>query len=421
LPELLVEASNIRQELASLQQPFSQLNAREKKIPAVPWAVIAGVLLFLAVGCGVAWWQQFYFVLMVSLAGVSSALMLGWGGWRQVCQKKAQADCDKERNQLELKKATAQQRQADLSERCSALGLPSSAIDLVRMQKLVSTHRELLDRYWADGEQHVVDSGPELDHEVDACESEPAVSGPVSAEDEAAQELRQLEERMNEFSAQLAEKESRLKELTPQFETVHKETPTGGKPQGMPLHKRKRELEERIAVLRKAVNLLADAVDEFSRSHLTRLNSEASKMFAKVTGGRYASLKLDDEMRPLVQVDSKRWTPVDHFSRGTVDAIYLALRMALAKVRDDGRSLPLMLDDPFVHLDQGRLAKTLNLIDLASADGQLILFSHNLDLGKRAARERWHVIPLDAGSEDNNTEEGGDHAGQLHLLENHRR
>ncbi|MCK4508397.1 MAG: hypothetical protein KAU27_07655, partial [Desulfuromonadales bacterium] len=81
-----------------------------------------------------------------------------------------------------------------------------------------------------------------------------------------------------------------------------------------------------------------------------------------------------------------------------------------------GRSLPLILDDPFVHLDQKRLATTLNLVDLASADGQLILFSHNLELGKRAARERWHVAPLDGDAVAASTEEGGEHAGQLHLL-----
>jgi uncharacterized protein YhaN len=146
------------------------------------------------------------------------------------------------------------------------------------------------------------------------------------------------------------------------------------------------------------------------------LNAEAGKMFGKITGGRYTEIKLDENMAPSIQVDGRRWTPVDHFSRGTVDAIYLALRMALAKVRDDGRSLPLMLDDPFVHLDQKRLAKTLNLVDLASADGQLILFSHNLDLGKRAARERWHVVPLDGDAANTTTDEGGEHAGQLHLL-----
>ncbi|MDH3454593.1 MAG: hypothetical protein OEL80_05545, partial [Desulfuromonadales bacterium] len=65
---------------------------------------------------------------------------------------------------------------------------------------------------------------------------------------------------------------------------------------------------------------------------------------------------------------------------------------------------------------QKRLATTLNLIDLASADGQLILFSHNLELGKRAARERWHVVPLDGDTVDTRNMEGEEHAGQLHLL-----
>jgi uncharacterized protein YhaN len=221
---------------------------------------------------------------------------------------------------------------------------------------------------------------------------------------------------MAEFEAGLRQKEARLQELRQQLH----EHPAEQKPRtatsGTSLSARKLELEERIAVLRKAVTLLAEAVEAFGSSHLVRLNDEAGKLFGKITGGRYATLKLDDNMTPSVQIDGRRWVSFEHFSRGTVDAIYLALRVALAKVRDDGRSLPLMLDDPFVHLDQKRLATALNLVDLASADGQLILFSHNLDLGKRAARERWHVVPLDGDSVDNSFDEGGEHAGQLHLL-----
>ena len=221
---------------------------------------------------------------------------------------------------------------------------------------------------------------------------------------------------MAEFEAGLQQKEARLQELRQQLEDQPAEQPARVATPGTALLARKRELEERIAVLRKAVNLLAEAVEAFGRSHLVRLNDEAGKLFGKITGGRYAALKLDENMTPSVQVDGRRWMSFENFSRGTVDAIYLALRMALAKVRDDGRSLPLMLDDPFVHLDQKRLATALNMVDLASADGQLILFSHNLDLGKRAARERWHVVPLDGDTVDNSSEEGGDHAGQLHLL-----
>ncbi len=414
LLELLSEAAKTRQEFAELQQPFAALNNREQKIPLVPWITLFAIIALLSVISAVAWWQHWQVPMVLFGAGVCSSLLLGWGGWRHIERKKALAECRKKRGHLEQKKIVAQKRQADLSERCEALGLPSSAIDLVRVQKLVTAHRELLELWWSDGD-------------LPALENDSRQNAPVSAEitekpcasadaEEAGYELRQLEARMVEFEVELQQKESRLQALQSQF----KEFSTDHRPQiatpGTALHHRKLALEERITVLRKAVNLLAGAVDEFSRSHLVRLNDEASKLLGKITSGRYPALKLDENMAPSIQVDGRRWMPVESFSRGTVDAIYLSLRVALAKVRDDGRSLPLMLDDPFVHLDQKRLATTLNLIDLASADGQLILFSHNLELGKRAARERWHVVPLDGDAVAASNEEGGEHAGQLHLL-----
>ena len=99
-----------------------------------------------------------------------------------------------------------------------------------------------------------------------------------------------------------------------------------------------------------------------------------------------------------------------------MDALYLALRVAMARVRGDGRSLPLVLDDPFAHLDQKRLTAALNMINLAAADGQLILLSHNQDLTRRAAKERWYAISLGDELVEAEIEEDEDHAGQLHLL-----
>lgn len=416
LPELLAEAAQVRQQFAELQQPFSTLNNREKKVPAVPWLILCAVIAALGALSALAWWQNFYSLPLSLGAGLGSFLLLGWGGWRHSERKKALAVCRKERGRLEQKKHDAQKRQTDLSERCKTLGLPSSAIDLVRIQKLVSTHRELLENCWKQNDLPAAESDASQNVSVDV-DAETTVNANASAGiKEAAEELRQLETRMSEFEVELEQKELRLQQLQAQL----KETTTEQRPQmmvtGTGLHKRKLELEERLKILRKAINLLAGAVDEFGRSHLVRLNDEASKMFGKITGGRYSALKLDENMTPSVQVDGRRWMAVENFSRGTVDAIYLSLRVALAKVRDDGRSLPLMLDDPFVHLDHKRLATTLNLVDLASADGQLILFSHNLELGKRAARERWHVVPLDGDAVAASIEEGDEHVGQLHLL-----
>ena len=435
LPEVLSAAAEIRQELAALQQPFSILHGREKKIPQVPWMVIGCLLVLFVALAAVAFWQPFFKTPLLTAVGVCSVALLAWASWRQINRNKILEQCRKERGLLEQKKGVAQQRQAELSERCDALGLPSSAVDLVRLHKLVMTHRTLLDQYWSatESDDPGIVKGTELvDRDPSSQDTTVSVvEKDLLKDDEAAEELRQLEARLADFAANLQAKETRLEELQAQLKSG-RHTPgasaEAASQQGplvqeisvksamSPLQRRKNDLEDRIVVLRKSINLLADAVDEFSRSHLVTLNAEAGKMFGKMTGGRYTEIKLDENMAPSIQVDGRRWTPVDHFSRGTVDAIYLALRMALAKVRDDGRSLPLMLDDPFVHLDQKRLAKTLNLVDLASADGQLILFSHNLDLGKRAARERWHVVPLDGDAVNTTTDEGGEHAGQLHLL-----
>jgi len=76
----------------------------------------------------------------------------------------------------------------------------------------------------------------------------------------------------------------------------------------------------------------------------------------------------------------------------------------------------MLLDDPFVHLDQKRTAAALNMLDLVAADGQLVILSHNETLAKRAARERWHVVSLDEDRVEAQPGEGEEHAGQLHLL-----
>jgi uncharacterized protein YhaN len=417
LPEILSEASAIRQELAALQQPLSLLNSREQKIPRMPWIGLASSIFALGLSAATAWWQDLQFFWVATGTAAVTAGLLGWGGWRYYQAKKASNECRNERSRLDRKKQAALQHQAELSERCESLGLPSSAIDLVRIQKLVTKHRDLLESFWNQDRQASGAERSKLSPEDDVNGDLPGAELLPNTLAEKEEELQQLETRMTAFEAGLQQKETRLQELR---DRLH-EQPDGGEKARVTtpvksLQARKDQLEDEIAILRHAINLLAEAVDRFSKSHLLRLNEASSKLFEKMTGGRYPVLQLDENMTPSIRVEDRRWVPFEHFSRGTIDAIYLALRIALVGIRGDRRSLPLLLDDPFVHLDQKRLAATMNLLDLASADGQMILFSHNLELGKRAARERWHVVPLDGDRINDNTGEGDEHASQLHLL-----
>jgi DNA repair exonuclease SbcCD ATPase subunit len=418
LKELLAEAEKIRQELAQSHQPMTKLKQSEKRVPRVPWAALSVFsTLFIVLGAA-AWWFDFWAIPAIAASSFVALCSLGWGCWRHKTRNTTLTEIGSQLNRLEQQRAAILTRQAELTERCEALGLPSSPIDLVKIQKVVGRNRAFID-------QHLSTSSRKVDP-VECVEAPEKVEPPAPVEMVASQdgtskadqqkELDEFEQKLAEFAGQLAGREKELATLRQQAEDAHEPAEAGGNARQVALREQKDRIEKRIAVLRLSIELLSGAVEAYGQSHLVKLVDEAGRLFGKMTAGRYKNLRLDQEMRPEVRIDERRWVSAERFSRGTIDALYLALRIALAKLRGDGRSLPLLLDDPFVHLDQKRLRAAMNMVDMVSAEGQLIIMSHQQDLAKRAARERWHVVSLGdelAGAEDG---EGEEHAGQMHLL-----
>ncbi|MCK4535603.1 MAG: AAA family ATPase [Desulfuromonadales bacterium] len=414
LPELLEEASRIRQELAEFQKPHAALAKSEGELKKAPWQKIC-ILTTLLVCVVAAGWVFSFQPLVLSILG-GAGLVGGWGWclWRNLQHRRSLEDLKLERTKLEQVRGSVLTRQSELSERCEALGLPSSAIDLVRLQKVVEQNSELLDQWWSRNKTPEVPPVP-----VSKCLEDQNQESAASAceNPEAATELAELEQRLGDFAAQLKEKELELARLKTRSSGQSAGVVESGEDTPVSdLQQKFNQIQQRVLVLREAVDLLVAGVEDYRQTHLVGLTEEAGRLFRKMTGGRYAQIRLDEDMRPELQIDGHRWHPADRFSRGTLDALYLALRIALSKVRGDGASLPLLLDDPFVHMDRERLSSTLKLLDMAASGGQLILLSHSEDLARRAARERWHVIPLGEGIAGTDNEDGDSHAGQLHLL-----
>lgn len=408
--ELLDEAASIRQELAEMQPPLTRLAQEEGKVKPVPWLRV-GLASFLLAAGAVAGFLLTPYPWIALAGGIGIAGSCGWGWQISSRRSKLLEDLKQRRGKLEQVRAAALDRQVLLTERCEAAGLPSSAIDLVRLQKAAEAHRDLLEVCW----------GAPADSPVapleEPTEAVPVDETPVQTEqtESAAAELAELEQRLVEFAAQLKEKERELAQLK-QAAEISPETPPVDRESTNPsLQAQIQSVKTRIVVLRTAINLLVDSVESFRQSHLQSLTDEAGRLFGRMTQGRYTQVRLDDEMRPEVQIGERRWQPADRLSRGTLDALYLALRIALSKVRSDNRALPLLLDDPFVHMDRDRLKSVMGLLDVAARDGQLIVLSHSDHLSRRAARERWHLVSLGedvAGAVERDEE----HAGQLHLL-----
>ncbi|MEO8272442.1 MAG: AAA family ATPase [Chloroflexota bacterium] len=94
----------------------------------------------------------------------------------------------------------------------------------------------------------------------------------------------------------------------------------------------------------------------------------------RVTAGRYRRVKVDDENLGLRVFSPERgdWVDVTTLSQGTLDTVYLAARIGLVRLVTGDRRPPLVLDDPFVTLDDARAERALELLHDISTDFQVI-------------------------------------------------
>ena len=146
----------------------------------------------------------------------------------------------------------------------------------------------------------------------------------------------------------------------------------------------KRTLDENDAISTEidAINLAAETMTELQGSIQSSfghyLNKEAGELIAGITGGVYDSMWIDQNLDIFMNTPGKI-VPIEDVSSGTMDQIYLALRLAAARLiqGDTGAAearLPLIFDDSFAMYDEQRLASALRYITEIH-HGQILLFT----------------------------------------------
>ena len=136
-------------------------------------------------------------------------------------------------------------------------------------------------------------------------------------------------------------------------------------------------LEDTYTALTIAMEALTDASNELQRRFAPRISQRAQELFQKLTAGRYDRLQLTRELglntaaEGETAMQAARWR-----SDGTIDQIYLALRLAVAEELTP--EAPLVLDDAFVRFDDTRLESAMEIMREESERKQVILFTcHN--------------------------------------------
>lgn len=134
------------------------------------------------------------------------------------------------------------------------------------------------------------------------------------------------------------------------------------------------KLECYYRALVRAQETLQQATQELQRRFAPRISQRAQELFSRMTNGRYQRLSLCQDLSLEASAEGENtlrntlWR-----SEGTVDQLYLALRLAVAEELTP--EAPLILDDALVRFDDTRLKAALDILDEEAKNKQVILFT----------------------------------------------
>lgn len=182
----------------------------------------------------------------------------------------------------------------------------------------------------------------------------------------------ETERRLAEAGAERQLLHQRLGQCQGQMETLG---------QAESLQAQKQQVQARIAALERyyraltrAQETLRLATQELQRRFAPRISQRAQTLFARLTGQRYQRLSLGQDLSVEAGAQGENtlrgtlWR-----SDGTVDQLYLALRLAVAEELTP--EAPLVLDDALVRFDDDRLRAALGILREEAKEKQVILFT----------------------------------------------
>jgi uncharacterized protein YhaN len=137
--------------------------------------------------------------------------------------------------------------------------------------------------------------------------------------------------------------------------------------------------------------LLREAINVYRDRNQGPILTRARDLFVLLTDGAYTGLRADVENGETILIveDAARGSlEIDALSDGTVDAVYLALRLAVVQEHNASHEpLPFIADDLLLNLDNSRSEAALRTLATLAQTSQVLLFTHHahmLTLARKA-------------------------------------
>ena len=142
-----------------------------------------------------------------------------------------------------------------------------------------------------------------------------------------------------------------------------------------------RERYETVQAEYEAITLAEEILREADGEIQSRFSPELSKLAAKymseMTGGRYEDVLVGQDFSAKARTrDDSVARDAEYLSAGTMDLMYLAVRLAVCELAlPAGEPCPLIIDDALVNLDNSRYEQAMALLKKIALKRQVILFT----------------------------------------------
>ena len=119
---------------------------------------------------------------------------------------------------------------------------------------------------------------------------------------------------------------------------------------------------------------LEKAYYEMKKKITPEFTKQLSNVMTKISNGKYTNVKLDEKEGLIVEVENGNYIPVGLLSIGTIDQLYLSLRLGAAN-QISNENLPIILDEAFAYYDSERLKNILEFLNEEFSNRQIIILT----------------------------------------------
>lgn len=184
---------------------------------------------------------------------------------------------------------------------------------------------------------------------------------------ELEEKIRLLEAQLNSLNNEKLSNENQIERLESSIDELQ-ETEA----ELADLKQKSEEDENKFEILKKTKNLLKQAKESFSSHYLNRMERGFEKYIGLIDKvGLEADIDVNLNVK-LEQNGAKR--EVSYFSTGYQDLIYLCIRFSLIDALFEKESPFVVLDDPFVNLDEEKIKNCVELVNKIADRYQIIYF-----------------------------------------------